>query len=207
VITELELHSIMGESLVARGLATSEMVATDRVAVEARLAGTPAPAAAGEAPAAPAASATAPAVDAPHVDPMDAEIFSAPPTPSDYKTAPLPDGVQPASEADVAAAKAAFHEAGVPQAIFQELDRQFLAAAAKPPTAAAMEATRQQTMQALHRTHGDNAQKVLATAQKEFRAMVAKNPRLAELAEVSGIGNSLFAITSLYNNARAKGRA
>jgi hypothetical protein len=207
VITELELHATMGQALVERGLATTDQVATDRAVVEARLAGTPQPAPAGAAPAAQAAPSALQPGDATPVDPLDAAIFKGPETPDGYKFAPLPDGVQPAPVADVAAIKTTLHEFGVAPEIAREIDRQYVAAALKPPTAADIDATRQQTMQALHRMHGDDAGKVLATAQREFRAMVAKQPRLADMAEQSGLGNSFYVIQSLYSNARAKGRA
>ena len=132
--------------------------------------------------------------------------FSAPDSPAGYRWDPVPHGVQYDVTQDLAV-RAVFHEAGVPNAIAAQVDRMWNQAVLSPPTPGQIEQTYQATHQQLHRTFGAEADNVVKVANREFQAIVAKEPKLLEMAQASGLANSYYVIVSLWNIARARNRA
>jgi hypothetical protein len=105
------------------------------------------------------------------------------------------------------AMRAVFHDAGVPNGIAAQVDRMYSRAIQNPPSAAQIESATQAAHAQLSREYGADASKVIEVAQREFRAMAAKQPRLIDMVERSGLGSDPYIIGSLYRNAQAKGRA
>jgi hypothetical protein len=197
----------MGEALVSRGLATAEDVAADYAALSAQL-GEPATAQPARQPEAGAQSVTtqAGATLSPGTTDLTAEVMAPPDTPAGYKFDPVPAGVTFDIQQQ-AAFRAVCYEAGIAAPIAAQVDRLFSQAVLNPPTPEQIEVTRQQTHLQLTRTFGDQAGEVIEVAQREFAAMVAKQPWLKEAAQVSGLAHNYYAIVSLWNTARARGRA
>jgi hypothetical protein len=198
-MSDAEVFDAMSGALQERGLATAEQVAADR-AVQ------------------PFNTSTETAVktvdttnlEATQVDPMleqiNREAFEAPATPAGYRFDPVPQGVTYDPQQDIAM-RGVFHDAGVPQAIAAQVDRMYAKAILNPPTASQLEQATQATHLQLTRTYGDEARTVVEVAQREFRAMAAKQPQLVEMVERSGMGSDFYVISSLYNIAKARGRA
>lgn len=138
----------------------------------------------------------------------DAAVFAPPSSPAGYKFDRLPQGVQHDIQQEQFI-RESFHHAGIPQGIASQIDRMFTESMSKPPSAQALEMTRQQTQLQLERVHGSDAARVVEVARREFNTIASRpgGERLVEMAERSGLGNSFYVINSLYNNARAKGRA
>ncbi len=208
-MTESEVFETMASAMAERGLVTQDQITSDRAALTARLTGEPAPVAQ-------TTSATTGVVLAPtqqptqtQADPLDAisaAAFQPPDSPAGYKFDPLPAGVQHDPQQELAM-RAIFHEAGIPNGIAGQVNKMYSQAIQNPPTASQIERTAQETHLQLSRTFGDQASKVIEVAQREFRAMAARQPRLVDMVERSGLGNNFYVISSLYNTARAKGRA
>jgi hypothetical protein len=226
LLSDSQVFETMAAALSERGInLPPEQIASDRATLAAQLGGetattetvaqhlAQAPAKSGKAGDSTSTGVLSPAPDSAEQsqpqDPMEQishDAFAAPDSDAGYKFDRLPDGVEHSIEQEKFV-RAAFHDAGIPQAIAGQIDRLWTQAIQDPPTAQRMEFERQRTHVQLERTYGADSAKVLATAQKEFRAMAAKEPRLIEMAEKSGLGNSAYVISSLYNLARARGRA
>jgi hypothetical protein len=227
MLSDSQVFETMVAALSERGInLPPEQIASDRATLAAHLGGetataettaqraTQAPATSGKAgDSTSTAGVVSPAPDSAEQsqpqDPMEQisqAAFAAPDSDAGYKFDRLPDGGEHNIEQEKFM-RAAFHDAGIPQAIAGQIDRLWLQAIQNPPTAQQMEFERQKTHVQIERTYGADSAKVLAIAQKEFRAMAAKEPRLIEMAEKSGLGNSAYVISSLYNLARARGRA
>jgi hypothetical protein len=198
---------------------SSEQIASDRAALNARLGnGESAPNAqvaaqpqvkAGGAPttgAQPAPNTSTPEVQPDPLDEISVAAFAGPDTPQGYKFDRVPEGIQHSPEQELAV-RSVFHEFGVPVAIAAQVDRLFNQAIRTPPTEQQKAWTEQETQIQLHRTYGADRERVLEVARKEFAAMATKQPMLKEMMNVSGLGNSFYVISSLYNIARARGRA
>jgi hypothetical protein len=138
----------------------------------------------------------------------DAAVFAPPESPSSYRFDRLPAGVQH-DLAQETFMREAFHAAGIPAPIGGQIDRLYSQAILNPPDPTRLEVERQKTHIQLEKTYGANAPEVVRIAQREFSAAAARpgGQRLVEMAERSGIGNSFYLINSLYNIARARGRA
>jgi hypothetical protein len=218
-MNELEMHAVMGEALVSRGLATAEQVAADRASLEARLNRETPPAdpavtmpaepqakASGAQTSAQLAPGSIPLAPQAQPDPLDMAIFAPPDSPSGYVFDRLPADIPHDMEQEQQF-RTVCHEAGIAAPIAAQVDRLWTQALLNPPTPQQMEQAQQQTHLQLNRTFGDQAGKVIEVAQREFAAMVAKQPWLKDAAQASGLGDNYYAIVSLWNTARARGRA
>lgn len=138
----------------------------------------------------------------------DATVFAPPSSPAGYRFDRLPHGVQHDLQQEQFI-RESFFAADIPQGIAGQLNRMFTAAMLTPPDATALEVSRQQAHIQLERVHGAHTAKVIEIARKEFAAAVARpgGERLVALIEKSGLGNSPYLVTSLYNIARSRGRA
>jgi hypothetical protein len=195
--TEAQAFDTMASALQARGLATGEQIATDR-AQQPFAQPTEAPK---------TIDATSLPVDAP--DPstqqMDQDIWSGPADASAYHFS-LPAGAKYDAQQDQEV-RAAFFEAGVPVSIVSHIDRLYSDALQSPPSAEQIAQGEQATRVQLARTFGEQAPQVIANAKAEFQRMVQRSPRLAELADRTGLGNNASLIVSLHHLAVAKGRS
>jgi hypothetical protein len=103
--------------------------------------------------------------------------------------------------------RALFLQHQVPAAIGSEIGRLWNQAAAGPaPTAEQIEYGRQEGSAQLNRLWGEDMTHNLAVAQAEVKRMAQTNPEIVQMLEVSGLGNSPWLASTLYNLARARGR-
>jgi hypothetical protein len=225
---DLQFFEVASSAMLERGLTTPEQVHAERSALHAELGMEPPPAyvpstqpgAAPAAASAPSAAALlgsepAPPGQAPvpaeqaAVDPaeaMDAAIFAGPASPSAYNFGPAAPGVQTSPEQELAM-RSLFHQEGVPASIGDQIGKLFNAAVAKPPTPAMIEMSRQTATAQLTRQWGDDFQRNVAIAQAEITRMAKTRPEIREMLDVSGLGNNPWVIISVFNMAKAKGRA
>ena len=212
-MSDAEVFDAMASALQERGLATPDQIAADR-AVQFNTAAEPT-----TQPKATNASATPGTLLDPQsvtqptqfaIDPVMEQIseaaFAAPSSPAGYKFDPVPAGVQHDPEQEMVM-RSVFHDAGIPNGIAAHVDRMFSRAIQNPPSAAQIEQATQAAYAQLSREYGTHAGKVIEVARREFRAMAAKQPRLIDIVERSGLGSDPYIIASLYRNAQAKGRA
>ncbi|OIT11702.1 hypothetical protein BL241_11555 [Ralstonia solanacearum] len=209
MMSETEVHAVMGEALMSRGLATAEQVQADRASLEARIASEepgaqPAPAPQPQQPGAVPAQAvpTKPTTD----DELTQIAFAGEAGPQSYRFEAPPRGVESSLEQEVTF-RSFFHSEGLPQSIAGEIGRQWSKACANPPDAAALEMGRQQGMQALSRMWGAERDANLAIAQREVQRMAKGRPEIIAMLDQSGMGNSPWLAATLVHLAKAKGRA
>ena len=212
---DIPTFETMAGAMVERGLATPEQVTADRAALMAELGLPPqAPAAAatsgqgpssntlGTAPAAPGQpGATAPQ----EVDPIDTLVFQGAASPQEYRFGQLAPGTEYNLEQE-SAFRTLFHQHEIPPAIGNEIGRLWNQAAAAPPTDAQLEQGRQACSAHLNHLWGEDTPHHLAVAQAEVQRMAKTNPEIVQMLEVSGLGNSPWLASTLYNLARARGR-
>jgi hypothetical protein len=199
--------------MIERGLATPEAVAADAVALQARLSGQtppvapPANSTAGQLGVQPSPTEAAEGFN-PHAD-LDAKIFEGASSPAAFNFGALPDGATPTPEGlqQESAFRTLFHEEGIPQSIGNEIGRLWNQAAAHPPTEAQLEQARQEGSVTLHKLWGDRFDSNLAVAEAEVQRMVQKNPAIPAMLKSSGLVHNPWLISTLYNLARARGRA
>jgi hypothetical protein len=138
---------------------------------------------------------------------IDAAAFAPPARAEQYDLAlPMNAQLTVNDAAEVSTIKEAFYAVGLPASIVAEFARQHAAAAADPPGEAQRASTKLQTMQRLRHMHGENTETVLAVARSEFAELTARAPSLRDMADRSGLSDSVFLVNSLWNNARAKQR-
>lgn len=219
--SETEAFEVMASAMAERGIVTQEQISGDRAALNARLNGEPAvePQSqpqplvkadkAGDSTSTAGVLAPAPGSAQQSQDPLEQisqDVFEAPDSPAAYRFDRLPHGVTHDFQQEQAI-RSVFHEFGVPAPIAAQVDRMYSQSILNPPDAQSMELERQKTHIQIERTYPGESAKVVEIAQREFRAMAAKEPRLVEMVERSGLGNSFYLVSSLYQMARAKGRA
>ena len=214
---DIPTFETMAGAMVERGLATPEQVTADRAALMAELGLPPqapaaAPSGAGQGPtsntlgAAPAAPGQPGATAPQEVDPMDALVFQGAASPQEYRFGQVPPGAEYNLEQE-SAFRTLFHQHEIPPAIGNEIGRLWNQAAAGPaPTEAQLEQGRQSGHVLLTKMWGEDMDHHLAMAQAEVQRMAKTNPEIVQMLEVSGLGNSPWLASTLYNLARARGR-
>ena len=194
---DLAVHQIMGEALIAHGHMTPEAVAADRAAIEA-----------GVDPSAPAATppaATQPTTLANPEDPLSAAAFAGPASPASYQFEHIP-GVQSDPKTELAL-RTFFHSEGIPVPIAKQMNTMFTKAALIPPTDAQLDISRQATLTSLTNQWGADTQRNLDLANREIDRMEKALPGLKTQLLRTGMGNNQWFISTIYNMAKAKGRA
>jgi hypothetical protein len=206
-----QTFEVMASALSERGLISQEQIASDRAAL---FSGEPATethtqpqslAKEGDG-VLPSGTSSLASTAPQEVDEISAAVMAPPETLDGYRFDPVPAGITFDIQQQ-AAFRAVCHASGIAAPIAAQVDRLWTQAIQDPPTPEHIEQARQQTHLQLNRAFGDDAGKVIEVAKKEFAAMVAKQPWLEEAAQVSGLANNFYVISSLYHNARAKGRA
>ena len=191
----VDLQSVMGEALIARGVMTAEAVAVDLATTQGIA--PPAPGA----PPADQAEQPAEAVEPPH------DAFLPPADPAGYRFAAPPPGVAPIALDEELSVRQNLHVAGVPNALAASVMQQVYKAASNPPSDADLiQATAKGREQVAHK-YGADAPKVLAAAKAELARIAGADPHIQRVVDASGLGSSLWMVSTLYNLARNGGRA
>ncbi|HJW72589.1 MAG TPA: hypothetical protein VJ486_06995 [Geothrix sp.] len=99
-----------------------------------------------------------------------------------------------------------FHEEGIPAGLGSEIGRRYNAALANPPSDTDLYFSRQTAATALQKVWGAHMEKNLEIAKGEVRRMAAKQPKIYQMLEYSGLGNDPWVIQTIFNIARGKGR-
>ncbi|UQY83672.1 hypothetical protein [Ralstonia pseudosolanacearum] len=140
------------------------------------------------------------------VDEMSARAFAGEASPAAYRFEPAPQGAAVSLEQETAM-RQMFHQHEVPQAMVSEISRLWNKALANPPDEAAGQRAYQESMAQLARTYGAERDNVLKVARSEVQRIAKTHPQIRDMLEVSGLGNNAWIASSLYQMARAKGRA
>jgi hypothetical protein len=207
---DLDTHDAMSAALIERGIVTAEQVAADRVSLEAELAN---PGVGGFDPRAPAD-----ASKAAHANLFDNETddgasisvdaFAGPTSVNEYRFEHAPDAKHTdETMAAEAAWRTALHTVGIPVSIASQVDRLLAAGMKNPPSQAQLEMGRQQCAIALGKQWGTSRASNLAIAQGELARIAKHRPEIIPALVQSGVGNSPWLAVTLYNMAKAKGRA
>ncbi|CAB3754549.1 hypothetical protein B7G54_12005 [Burkholderia puraquae] len=142
----------------------------------------------------------------PSVDPIDAAVFTGPGNAAAYNFGAVESNVQ-VDQAQDMAVRQLFVSEGVPASIGNEIGRLWNAAAANPPTAEQRNVATQQAELLLQRQWANDYDTNLKVAQQEVQRMAKANPNLHDMLEVSGLGSNPWLITTIFNLAKARGRA
>jgi hypothetical protein len=207
---DLETHEAMSAALIERGIVTAEQVAADRVSLEAELAN---PGVGGFDPRAPAdasKAAHATLVDNETDDgaSISVDAFAGPASVNEYRFEHAPDAKHTdETMAAESAWRTALHTEGVPVSIASQVDRLLAAGMKNPPSAAQFEQGRQVGAAALAKLWGADRDANLAIANGELRRIAAHRPEIIPALAQSGVSNSAWLAATLYNMAKAKGRA
>ena len=140
------------------------------------------------------------------VDELTAAAFAGPASPTAYRFAPPPEGATAAPEQELMV-RQLFHEHEVPVSIGNEVSKRFNAAAVNPPTEQQIEMGRQSAMVTLNKMWGEQTAANIAVANKEVMRMAQSRPEIIDMLVSSGIGNDPWVVSTIYQMARAKGRA
>lgn len=203
---DLELQQIAGEALIAQGLWTPEAVAADRLAMEARINGEAEPQAPAKAPVSASATLPSPSAQPGPVDPLDELAFAGPASPTAYNFGTAPQGVEISLEQE-AHFREVFHREGIPSSIGNRIGELWNQAVANPPTPEQLELGYQTGYAALNRMWGANTDRNLKVADAEVQRMAKTNPQIKDMLRHSGLGNSPWLASTLYNFAKSRGRA
>ncbi|HEM7873841.1 TPA: hypothetical protein U2L31_000152 [Burkholderia contaminans] len=147
-----------------------------------------------------------PAAPPPGVDPIDAAVFTGPGNAAAYNFGAVEPNVQ-IDQAQDMAVRQLFVSEGVPASIGNEIGRLWNAAAAAPPTAEQRNVAAQQAELLLQRQWGNDYEANLKVAQQEVQRMAKANPSIHDMLEVSGLGSNPWLVTTIFNLAKAQGRA
>jgi len=207
---DIQTHELMAAALVERGIVTAEQVAADRASLERELAGD----GGGFDPLAqPAAAPAQPSgvvlgSDQDDGSAIDQAAFAGPSSPTDYRFTNDPD-FRPTAETMQADAewRQALHAEAVPVSIATEVQRLLSAGLKNPPTEAQLELGRQAGEAALARVWGDSKARNLEVAKGELQRISARRPEIIPALVQSGVANSPWLAQTLYNMAKARGRA
>jgi hypothetical protein len=216
-MTEQEVHQAMGEALISRGLATPEQVAADRAGLEADIAARtlsldhPAPTqqqpqAKPNFTADPNAGVQVMVQESSDLASIDAVVFTAPSSPAGYKFDPMPNGFARDLKVE-SAVRAAFHASDVPASTAAQVHRMWVKAMQAPPSQQEMDRAYQTGSLELQRMFGDQRENVLKVANGEIDRMAVTYPPLKDMLKTSGLANNAWVVATLFNLARAKGRA
>lgn len=154
----------------------------------------------------PLVAATKPPTLPPGVDPIDAAVFTGPGNAAAYNFGAVESNVQ-VDQAQDMAVRHLFVSEGVPASIGNEIGRLWNTAAASPPSAEQRNVATQQAELLLQRQWGNDYEANLKVAQQEVQRMAKANPNLHDMLEVSGLGSNPWLITTIFNLAKARGRA
>jgi hypothetical protein len=140
------------------------------------------------------------------VDELTAAAFAGPSSYADYRFERPPEGVEadPAQELMV---RQLFHEHEVPVSIGNEVSKRFNAAAVNPPTEHQIEMGRQSAMVTLNKMWGEQTAANIAVANAEVMRMAQSRPEIIDMLINTGLGNDPWIVSTIYQMARAKGRA
>jgi hypothetical protein len=144
--------------------------------------------------------------ESPDLAALDAVVFTAPPTPAGYKFDPMPGGFERDLKVETGV-RAAFHASDVPVGIAAQVHRMWVKAMQNPPTQQEMDRAYQTGNLELHRMFGDQRENVLTVANDELTRMAVSYPPLKDMLKTSGLANNAWVVATLFNLARAKGRA
>lgn len=194
---DLAVHQIMGEALIAHGHMTPEAVAADRAAIEAGV-DTAAPAVTPPA-------ATQPPTPANPEYPMSAAAFEGPASPASYQFEHL-QGAQSDPQTELAM-RTFFHSEGIPVPIAKQMNTMFTKAALNPPSEAQIALGKQAALATLDKAWAGDTQKNLDLANREIDRMEKALPGLKAQLLQTGMGNNPWLIQTIFNMAKAKGRA
>ncbi|PXX37647.1 hypothetical protein [Burkholderia sp. NFACC33-1] len=140
------------------------------------------------------------------VDPIDAAVFTGPDNAAAYNFGAVDPSVQ-VDQAQDMAVRQLFVSEGVPASIGNHIGQLWNAAAANPPTTEERNVATQQAELVLQRQWGNDYEANLKAAQQEVQRMSRANPNLHDMLEVSGLGSNPWLITTIFNLAKARGRA
>jgi hypothetical protein len=197
----IETHEAMGQALIERGLATQEAVAADRVALEKVLAS-------GEESAPEVTADQAGSSELPNdanVNPIDAEAFKAPASPSSYAFDRLPSELNNNPEQEVVM-RDFFYQEGIPVSIAKEINRLYVDGLKTPPTEQQLNTSKENLMATLSKVWGKERDSNIALAQREVARMAQTTPKIIDMLNHTGIGNNPWLIQTIVNMAKAKGR-
>jgi hypothetical protein len=139
------------------------------------------------------------------VGPAD-QAFVGPTSPAEYRFGAVAPGVETSLGQEITI-RSLFHQHEIPAALGCEVGRLWNQACANPPDAVALEVGRQKCDLTLQQAWGDGYEKNLAVAQREVFRMAQTNPEIVGMLEASGLGNNAWLIQTIFNIARARGRA
>ncbi|MFZ5558684.1 MAG: hypothetical protein ACOZDY_18545 [Pseudomonadota bacterium] len=132
--------------------------------------------------------------------PEGAEWLARPATPAGYDFSALRSGPEPSpQERELSAEIAqALHAEGVPAAVV-DVAVQVMARNVRQglPDDEALEHARLAAQAELELRHGDQAGAILASARKLYERLEQRDPRIAELIDLTGAGNSAWLIESM----------
>jgi hypothetical protein len=140
------------------------------------------------------------------VDELTAAAFAGPASPTAYRFAPPPEGTKAAPEQELMV-RQLFHEHEVPVSIGNEISKRFNAAAVNPPTEQQIEMGRQSAMVTLNKMWGEQTAANIAVANAEVMRMAQAKPEIIDMLINTGLGNDPWVVSTIYQMARAKGRA
>jgi len=135
----------------------------------------------------------------------DILAFATPPgTIAGYAFEPPPRGVEQ-SIAQELAIRTLLKDSGVPAPVGAEANRLWNQALQAPPSEIDRTLQAKSAQLVLEQAWGPDFEKNLEAARREFRQMAARDPRIVDMVDQSGIGNSPYLIRALHNMARARG--
>lgn len=206
---DLETHDVMSQALIERGIVTADQVAADRASLEAELNdpnGGFDPMA-GHTPQ--SQGPTVPLDEAGQANAIDAAAFAGPASPADYRFERAFDAAPSTREQLQAeqSLRTALHAEAVPVPIARQVDQLLAQGLKNPPTPAQLEHGRQIGAAQLAKDWGADRDKNLAIANNELRRLSARMPALPGLLAETGVANSAWLAKTLFNQAKARGRA
>jgi len=144
------------------------------------------------------------------VDPFDVHtdaIWAGAQRPEEFNFGMPPMGVEASYEQDMQI-RHAFIEHGVPAALGSQFGRMWHAAmASPPPDAIALELGQRACQAEMERMYGAEAQRVIDVARAEVCRIAKTTPQIFDMLDQSGLGNSPYLVSTLFNLARGKRRA
>jgi hypothetical protein len=136
--------------------------------------------------------------------PLDYSLPGPPATPAGYNFEPPPHGVEVMPLAEQVKIREAFHAEGFDQGTAGMVAKLWNKACAKPPTAAELETGRLAGIAEIRRMWGDKAEANMAVVRAEIDRFALRYPGVYEMLEVSGLGNSVWLASTIFNRAQAR---